>query len=495
MGKAKLKFDGLILAIDIGTSSSRTALFDGAAQRIPGTTAQRQYPLSTDLSGQAELDPVVFLEAVCACIADTLRQAKRSGIRQPVDAVGVSCFWHSFLGIDSSGTAVTPIYTWADSRCREDAIGLRKELDEKDVHAATGCMLRTSFWPAKMRWLGRTHARDLRRVALWVSPAEYLQRSFCGSSHCAIGMASGTGLFNQTSLAWDDDILAASGVKASTLPELSDNPCVVQASQPEAFQQLNEARWYPGIGDGAASNLGAGASRPGFAALNFGTSAAVRIMKEGREARVPFGLFCYRVDQKRYLIGGAVSNAGNLRAWALRELNLREEAIEEAMAVRPAASHGLAVLPFLSAERAPTWCENTPSLFAGLTHATTAVDLYIAMMEATFMRIGWIAHLVPDSRRVKVLVSGGMQRSPAHMQKLADAMGRTLYPNEEPEASLRGAAIFALEKEGAVIPRQPLAGAIRPQRKSAERFAQLRNRLQLFEENVDSLWTALHPSI
>src|SRR6266478_4856016 len=88
------------------------------------------------------------------------------------------------------------------------------------------------------------------------------------------------------------------------------------------FPELREALWFPAIGDGAASNLGSGATKTGLAALNCGTSAAIRLVSRVPQARAPFGLFDYRVDAERALIGGAVSNAGNLRAWCLRELNL-----------------------------------------------------------------------------------------------------------------------------------------------------------------------------
>jgi gluconokinase len=81
-------------------------------------------------------------------------------------------------------------------------------------------------------------------------------------------------------------------------------------------------------------------------------------MREGRDARAPLGLFCYRVDAERYLVGGAISNAGNLRAWCMRELRLPDDAaIEAELAKRPGPCVGLTVLPFWTAERAPRWNE------------------------------------------------------------------------------------------------------------------------------------------
>ena len=144
----------LILALDLGTSSTRAALFDTAGRRLEGTTAQRTYPLLTSTDGAAELEPDVLLEAVRECIAETLESyhADAALRRRAIGGIGVSCFWHSLIGTAADGKPVTRVITWADSRCREDAAELRATFREKTIHARTGCMLRASFWPAKLRW-------------------------------------------------------------------------------------------------------------------------------------------------------------------------------------------------------------------------------------------------------------------------------------------------------------------------------------------------------
>src|SRR5439155_9607313 len=117
-------------------------------------------------------------------------------------------------------------------------------------------------------------------------------------------------------------------------------------------------------------------------AINFGTSAALRVMKSSGRAQAPFGLFCYRVDERRFLIGGALSNAGNLRAWCVRELRLNEDSIERELAARPAPLHGLSVLPFWLAERAPSWDEKKTGAIAGITQHTSALNILQAFTEA-----------------------------------------------------------------------------------------------------------------
>jgi gluconokinase len=215
-----------------------------------------------------------------------------------------------------------------------------------------------------------------------------------------------------------------------------------------------------------------------MAAINVGTSAALRVMRGDPVKPFPFGLFCYRVDATRHLIGGAVSNAGNLRAWCLRELRLDEPRLERQLAARPLPAHGLTVLPFWSAERAPTWDEDHRGLIDGFTFSTTALDMLQALTEASYYRIALIADLIVKQEPTppRFIVSGGIQHSPSSLRRLANILNRPIYPNAEPEASIRGAAVYALEREGAVIAPLPLTRPIRPQPAAASAYKKERAR-------------------
>jgi len=472
---------GLVLALDIGTSSSRAALFTGAGERLLHTTTQQAYPLKYTPDGGAELSPRTLRAAVENCIGKTLHVYRGDPMLRgvPVTAVGTSCFWHSMIGVGDKNKPVTPIYTWADSRCRPDAAGLRKEFSEKTVHHRTGCMLRTSFWPARLAWLRRT--RPELKVRTWMSPAEWLYREFLGVSNCSLSMASGTGLFRPDKLAWDKSLLDRFGLDENKLNITGDEPL----AGCRHFEELKSVPWFPAIGDGAASNLGSGATRPGLAAINVGTSAALRVMKSGSGVHAPFGLFCYRVDSERFLVGGAVSNAGNLRAWCLRELNLDGDSasLEREMARRPSPAHGLAVLPFWTAERAPTWDEDKTGVIHGITQNTTALDILQATTEASYYRISRIADLILEKEKIapRFIVSGGIQKSPSSLQRLADVLDQPVFVNDEPEASLRGAAIFALEKMGRKLAGLKLREAIRPRPKVVALYKQAKAAQQKIE--------------
>lgn len=432
--------DPAVLALDLGTSSVRSALFDETAQVIPGSRASATYRVRHSADHGAELDPAVVLRATRRCLRLT---------NSPLETVAGSGFWHSLLGLDRSANPITPIYTWADARGASDAARLRADFDERTIQQRTGCMLRSSFWPAKLLWLRRTDRPLFRRVARWVSPAEWIFEEIFGVRTCSHSMASGTGLYNFARRDWDDELLERCGLTGVQLNPLRD--------QVESY--------FPAIGDGAASNLGSGAARPGIVAINVGTSAAVRAIPAG-ETALPFGLFRFVVDEERALLGGAVSNAGNLRAWAVRELRLPpdDRGIERLLRAAGPRAARLTVLPFWVNERAPSWPENLEGAILGLTQATSAADLLHATTAAVCHRLAEIfTELAGAIGRVRqIVVSGGILQSPASLQILADSLGREIVTCGDQEASLRGAAVHALEKAGQKISAPALGRRIAP---------------------------------
>ncbi len=478
----------LVLALDLGTSSVRAALFQADGRRLVATTVQQAYPLRTASDGMAELDPQAVLAAARACLMGALAKRQRTPAlrRQVVVAVGVSSFWHGLMGTDTDGRPLTPILTWADSRCSADAQQLRDRVDEAAWHHRTGCMLRASFWPAKLVWLRRTQPRVWRQVARWWSPADWVQWCLLGGDPLALptahGMATGTGLYDPTAMSWAAEPLLAAGLDLGQVPVIRDEPMRVPAAA--LGGQLTDALWFPAIGDGAANNLGVGATAPGVAAVNFGTSGAIRIVQHGA-ATVPVGLFHYRIDAQRSLVGGAISNAGGLRQWCLDTLRLPDAAgLEAAMAERPAPAEHLSVLPFWLAERAPTWRDDLSGAIVGLRQSTTALDLYQAITEATYQRLATILERLPTRGRVRVIVGGGIQHSPTAVQRLADCLGVPLTTSAEPETSLRGAAVLALERLGIHGLTPDLGRTVRPRAALIRAYAQQRRTLQSLESRL-----------
>jgi gluconokinase len=450
----------MIIALDVGTSSVRAALYDRAGRAIDGRFHQEPYEPVTTADGGVEHDPSVLLDAATACVDAVARAARHDDVQ----GVAVTTFWHGLLGFDSADRPVTPVFTWADSRSALDAELLRAALDERALHARTGCHLHASYWPAKLRWLARERPAEVRRVARWGSVGEHLELALFGEAATSVSMASGTGLFDQDALRWDAEALAAAGIDPAHLFPLRDRTegrRGLRAPWSARWPSLRAVPWFPAVGDGAASNVGSGCLDARRIALNIGTSAALRIVTD---ARPPRGLWRYRVDRRRALVGGATSEGGNVYAWCRDLLRLPDEdAVERALAGRLPDDHGLTVLPFLAGERAPGWRAGRRAVIAGLSLDTTALDVLHAGLEAVALRLTLVYGLLRPLAAADhtIVASGGAISRSAHWRRmLADALGRPIHCSEEQEATGRGAALLALEALGAIADAAAAPGVV-----------------------------------
>ena len=477
----------LVLAIDMGSSSFRCAFFDDRGVILPETKAKRVYRIRYAADGGAELSPIALRRAAGTCLAESLRIRRRTAsLREvPIRAISGCAFWHGLLGLDKVGAPTTPVYTWADSRSAQDAARLREELVEDEIQQRTGCMLRAPFWPAKLTWLRRTNRDLFKRTRGWVSPAAWLFSEIFGEPATSHSMASGTGLYNLRTGTWDAELCERVGVDPQQLGPIGDR---IEIGRRVAVE-LRDAAVFAMIGDGAAGNIGSGADAERRVAINIGTSAAVRLIEPARNAarEIPHGLFRYVVDPERMVVGGAISNAGNLRRWCLEELRLTENEAERALRRPGAASHALDVLPFWVTERSPTWPE-TAGVIAGLTQAAKAEDLFRAVTLSTFYRLGQILDRLAEysGGLGEVIVSGGVVRSPATLKLLADAIGRDVRVSPEADASLRGGALDAVKRLGKTPACVRLGRAIRHDESAAAKHLARRARQEQLEAQLSS---------
>ena len=184
------------------------------------------------------------------------------------------------------------------------------------------------------------------------------------------------------------------------------------------------------------------------------------------------GLFLYRLDCRRFVEGGALSDGGNLWAWLERTL---EEIDERALADATPDGHGLTFLALLGGERSPGWHPRARGAVLGLSFETGPQQLAQAALEGVAFRMAEIADRMPEVRDV-VAAGGALQASPAWTQILADVLERPLLLSAVPEASARGAAVAALERLGESPPPPPIARTYEPRSERAAAYRAARER-------------------
>ncbi|MBI5967771.1 MAG: gluconokinase [Deltaproteobacteria bacterium] len=446
----------LILTIDIGTSVVRTALFDRLGRAVGGFEARQMHEIRTTSQGASETDPDSLLEVVFDCLDRVLATAGH--FSNKIAGVASCTFVSNILGIDKSKRAVMPLTTYADTRAAAEVPGLKADFDEAAFHDRTGCRFHPSYLPARFRWLARSQPDLFHRVARWVSIGEYLELKLFGETAVSYSVASWTGLLNRSSLSWDKTLLSGLPVQIEQISPLTDVNIPRRGLRPEFAARwpiLRDLPWFPAVGDGATANIGSGCISPARVALSGGTTSAVRAILTNPPEHLPSGLWSYRVDGRRSLLGGALSEGGSVFGWMKSTLHLENlSGIEELLAAMEPDGHGLTVLPFLAGERSPGWAGHARGTIHGLSLATTPLDILRAGLEAVAYRIALVFDLL---RKVlpadpQVVASGGaLLSSPAWLQIMTDVLGRPVFVSGVQEASGRGAALLALEALG-VLP-------------------------------------------
>ena len=406
-----------ILALDVGSSSVRAQHFDRHGEP-DGKLRQEAYEGA---------DPDDVFAAVHRVLHGHVPDA-------------TSCFAHSLVAVDREWNPLTPILGWRDTRSAGAAERLARQLDSAEVHARTGAFLHPSFWAAKLAWLAEDEPEIFRRAEWFVSFADYLR----GAPETSLSLASTSGLLDLTTHEWDDELLTVIGVDRNRLPQVADVPV-----------------WS----DAACSNAGTGCTTSERAALMVGTSGALRVLYESERPQPKPGLFLYLADERRVVEGGALSDGGNLYAWLGRTLADSAGSLAE----RDPRDHGLVFLPFLGGERSTGWNPDARGTIHGLTFATTPLDIRQAAYEGVAFRFAAIADLLPEVREI-VATGAGLLHDRDWIQIMADALARPVSISGVAEASLRGAAVLALERAGQEVAEAPIVEVVEPRADRADAY-------------------------
>lgn len=436
----------LVLAVDIGSTSTRACLYDALARPVKKRTAKSDHHFHEGADGTSEIDA----DALTAEVADALTRVLDGLPEACVAAVAMDTFAASLICVDEGGSALTPCITYADSRSAPQLEHLRAELDESAVHQAVGARLHTSYHAPRLLWLASTRPEVFARTARIVSIGEYVWTELAGVDAAATSTMAWTGMLNRHTGDLDEDLLAATGTRREQYAPIVDPEGATPAHDPDTIRRwpsLVGARWLPAIPDGYASNLGVGATGATVGALSAATSGAVRVVVPGTPENLPTGLWAYRVSSRESIVGGALNDVGRVLTWLETSLATVDPRVLD-VALRGSPTPGTPlVLPFLTGERATGWAGNARAVFTGVSSSTGAVDLWRGAVEGvaiSYQRIFEQLRAV-DPDLSTVIASGGVtQHYPAAMEVVTQGLGFPVQVVDVKRVTMRGTAVFAL---------------------------------------------------
>src|SRR5947209_10546080 len=234
--------DPLVVALDVGSTASRGDVYDATGRPVEGGRRKVAHAFRSTADGASEIDPDQVVDEIGQIITELVDRP----LHGRVGGVALDTFASSLVGVDADGRAVTPCYTYADSRCGPQVIALRRELDEAQVQQRTGCRLHSSYLPARLRWLRETEPDLFAASRRWMSLGEYVYLRLLGTTAAGTATAAWTGLLDRRTGRWDPGMLRAARVQADQLSDIRDpdRPLTdVDAGVAKRWPALAGARW------------------------------------------------------------------------------------------------------------------------------------------------------------------------------------------------------------------------------------------------------------
>lgn len=387
-----------VLTIDLGTSATKAALWDGARlvaiMRAPLTTTHPQ-------PGRAEQEPEAWWESVVhACGA--LHFAQRTAFDQ-VSAVGFSAARETFALVDDALRPTSPGILWSDRRAEAQVLALG---NPDDFRERTGVIASGGCCAAKVAW-ARAHLSGAFSGARWIlAPRDLVFARLTGLVLTDETLASRTGWYDL-----DGTVLDAAPVER--LPPVVPSTAA-RAARPSPW--LDALGLDPGIpvvvgaGDRACEVLGAGV-RPGSPMVSWGATANVSFPHPGPVGALPHSAQVSRGAIDGFVVEAGLSAAGAALAWLAALTGRPQEQLLTDAATVPPGAMGVLSVPWFAGARAPWWQAATHAAFLGITEAHGPPELARAIVEGVAFDVARCVELIAPSATELALAGGGSNSS------------------------------------------------------------------------------------
>jgi len=441
-----------ILAIDQGTTSTRSIVFD--EQGAVAGVDQREFAQSYPELGWVEHDPETIWRDVVETARAALAQAKIAATA--VAAIGIANQRETVVVWDRrTGKAIHPAIVWQDRRTVDRCEALRQAGHEALVQARTGLRLDPYFSASKLAWIldHVAGARDAARrgeLAFGTIDSFLLWRLTDGATHATDATnASRTLLFDIHRQAWDEDLLRLFDIPASLLPEVRDNCADFGETQTDLFGAAVAIRGM--AGDQQAAMIGQACFDEGMVKATYGTGCFMLMNTGARPVASNARLLttvAYRLGGRAtYALEGSIFVAGAAIKWLRDQMGLIVRASDtSSMATQVPDGHGVYMVPAFVGLGAPYWDPHARGLIHGLTLDTSAAHIARAALEAVaFQTHDLISAMFADgaSRPSALRVDGGMAANAWLCAFLSDVIDAPVERPVNIETTALGAAFLA----------------------------------------------------
>jgi glycerol kinase len=435
-----------LVALDQGTTSTRTILFD--ADLTPIASAQEEFAQHYPRSGWVEHDAMDLWETSRRCLAQVLTEVRPAalGITNQRETTVV---WNA-----DTGKPLAPAIVWQDRRTSEFCARLRAEGFETEVTARTGLLLDPYFSATKLAWIldqhdGAREAAKAGRMKFGTVDTWLIWNLTEGRVHATDATnACRTMLYNIHEGRWDRVICDRLGIPMEILPEVRDS--AADFGETTLFGAALPIRGV--AGDQQAATVGQACFAPGMMKSTYGTGCFALLNTGAHPVASQHRLLttiAYQLNgTPTYALEGSIFVAGAVVQWLRDGLGVIEQASDTLeMAQKADPEQQLYLIPAFTGLGAPWWDADTRGAIYGLTRNSGPNEFARAALESVgyqtrdlieAMHADWTA---PQETTLRV--DGGLSANPFAMQFLADILGAPVDRPANLETTALGAAYLA----------------------------------------------------
>lgn len=433
-----------LIGIDVGTSGTKSVLFDLDGNAVASATAE--YPLFQPQNGWAEQNPDDWWEAACK----TLREITAKAGDGEIVGIGLSGQMHSLVLLDERNEVIRPAILWCDGRTAEECAEIEALVGREQLVEITANPALPGFTASKLMWVKKHEPQNFARVAHILLAKDYIRFKLTGEYATEVSDASGMQLLDVKERRWSEELCRILGIDLSFLARVYESPEVTGYIQVAAAEQTGLSVGIPvagGAGDNAAAAIGTGVCRDGQAFTTIGTSGVVFAPTKQPviDPRGRIHTFCAAVPGTWHVMG-VTQAAGLSLQWFRNTLGggdgYRE--LDNACAALPIGAERLLYLPYLMGERTPILDANARGVFFGLSAMHSKYHMARAVMEGVayslYNCLELIGEVGIDVR--EMALCGGGAKSAFWREMITDVYGLPIQIKESSEGAALGAAIL-----------------------------------------------------
>lgn len=447
------------IGIDLGTSGTKTVLFDKIGRAIASATAE--YPLLQLQNGWAEQDPGQWWAACIKTIRETLQKAAVAP--GDIAGIGLSGQMHGLVLLDENGEVLRNSILWCDGRTVTECHEITQTIGAKRLIEISANPALTGFTAGKILWVRKHEPAIYEKVRHILLPKDFIRYKLCGVFATEVSDASGMNLLDVPKRDWSDEILTKLQIERDFLPSMHESVEITGFVTKETAELTGLNPGTPvvgGAGDNAAAAIGMGVVERGKAFVSIGTSGVifahsddVTIDPEGR-----VHTFCAAIPGAWTVMSCTLAAGGSLQWFRNNFCQAEMQAVKEEGAGRdvyellseeaariPIGANRLLFLPYLMGERSPLLDPNARGVFFGLSGMHTRFDMLRAVMEGVVYSQRTCLDVFRKMQVpfLQMMATGGGARSPFWRQMMADVFDCPIVTSINTEGPALGAAILA----------------------------------------------------